>query len=193
MTIHTDHGPAAQRFARLAEGTPDDALGAPTPCASYTVGDLIDHVAGAAVAFRAAAVKQPLEGAAAGNAAHLAPDWRSTLPVDLEALAIAWRAPDAWDGMTRVGGIDLPGTVAGIVALEELLVHGWDLAVATGQDAGYDGPGLDAVHDAVSSFRANGIEGLFGPEVRVPGDAPLFDRILGLTGRDPAWRAPAPS
>jgi hypothetical protein len=30
-------------------------------------------------------------------------------------------------------------------------------------------------------------EGLFGPPVPVPADAPLLDRVIGLTGRDPAW------
>jgi len=28
---------------------------------------------------------------------------------------------------------------------------------------------------------------LFGPVVEVPDDAPLLDRVIGLTGRDPAW------
>jgi hypothetical protein len=68
------------------------------------------------------------------------------------------------------------------------VIHGWDLAVSTGQPAAYDGPGLEAVYATVSHFRAAGIEGLFGPAVDIPDDAPLFDRILGLTGRDPGWQ-----
>ena len=32
--------------------------------------------------------------------------------------------------MTKVAGIDMPNSVAGLVALEELVVHGWDLARA---------------------------------------------------------------
>ncbi len=35
--------------------------------------------------------------------------------------------------MTKAGGVDLPGEVAGLVALDELVVHGWDVARATGQ------------------------------------------------------------
>jgi hypothetical protein len=37
-----------------------------------------------------------------------------------------------------------------------------------------------------------GSPGLFGPPVPVPDDAPLLARLLGLTGRDPAWRAGGP-
>ena len=54
----------------------------------------------------------------------------------------------------------------------------------------YDGPGLDAVYALVTDFRSRGFEGIFGPEVAVPSDAPLFDRILGVTGRDPDWQPP---
>ena len=174
-------------MARLVEGVPETALDRPTPCERYTVGDLLDHIAGAALAFTGAARKTPLEGAPFGNAANLVPAWRVRVPRDLGTLAEAWREPDAWTGMTRAGGVDLPGEVAAVVALDELVIHGWDLAKATGQPAGYDGPGLEAVYDMVQQFRAAGVEGLFGPAVDVPADAPLLDRILGLAGRDPGW------
>jgi uncharacterized protein (TIGR03086 family) len=188
MTIPVDLEPAARRMARLIEAVPDDALDRPTPCADYTVGDLIDHIAGFAVAFRAAAAKDPLEGGPSGDGANLGADWRTSIPRDALALADAWGDPGAWTGMTRAGGVDLPAEVAGIVALDELVIHGWDLAVATGQPADYEDAGLVAVLGMVQQFRSSGIEGLFGPEVGVPGDAPLLDRILGLAGRDPAWR-----
>jgi uncharacterized protein (TIGR03086 family) len=154
------------------------------------VGDLLDHVAGAAMAFTGAATKQPLEGGPSGDAANLGADWRTRIPRQVRELAGAWRDPNAWTGMTRAGGVDLPGEVAGIVALDELVIHGWDLAQATGQPAVYDGPELAAVHAMVEQFRAGGIEGLFGPEVEVTDDAPLLDRIVGLAGRDPEWQPP---
>ena len=49
---------------------------------------------------------------------------------DLDALVDAWHDPGAWQGMTKAGPFELPGEVAGVVALDELVLHGWDLAVA---------------------------------------------------------------
>ena len=191
MTTHPDREPEARRMARLVEGVPESALAGVTPCEDYTVGDLLDHIAGAALAFRAAAVKRPLEGGPSGVAANLDREWRTTIPRDVLALGEAWRDPGAWEGTTAAGGVDLSGEAAGVVALDELVIHGWDLAKATGQAADYDGPELEAVHAMVQQFRSAKVEGLFGPAVDVPGDAPLLDRIVGLAGRDPGWEPPA--
>jgi uncharacterized protein (TIGR03086 family) len=95
--------------------------------------------------------------------------------------------------MTKAGGVDLPGEVAGLVALDEVVVHGWDVARATGQAYDCDTPSLEAVHAFVSQFSEPGQEearaGLFGPVVEVPDDAPLVDRVIGLSGRNPMWTA----
>jgi uncharacterized protein (TIGR03086 family) len=193
MADPVDLHPAVERLVGLVEALPDDALDQPTPCEDYTVGALLDHIAGGLVAFHAAAVKKPLPGGASGDASNLAPDWRTRIPRDARALADAWDDPTAWTGRTAAGGVELPGEVAGIVALDELVLHGWDLARATDQPAGYDGPGLQAVDAMVTEFRARGIDGLFGPEFAIADDAPLFERILGKTGRDPEWQPPTSS
>ena len=190
MTAQLDLEPAGLRVVTLVEEVPADALGRPTPCEDYTVGDLLDHIHGAAVAFAAAADKEPLEAGPSGHAANLGADWRTRIPRHVVALVKAWRDPVAWTGMTRAGGVDLPADTAGAVALDELVIHGWDLAKATNMPAGYEGPGLDAVYRTVQQFRSSGIDGLFGPPVPVPDDAPLLDRILGLAGRDPGWEPP---
>jgi uncharacterized protein (TIGR03086 family) len=75
-----------------------------------------------------------------------------------------------------------------VVALNELVVHGWDLAVATGQPYRADAESVPACLGFVAPMaRPEGTPGLFGPPVPVPADAPDLDRLLGLSGRDPAW------
>jgi uncharacterized protein (TIGR03086 family) len=185
-------GPASKQMADLIEGVPDELLGAPTPCLEYTLGDLVDHIRQLTIAFTAAAKKDTAgmrSGRAPGDAKNLGDDWRTRIPGDLSALADAWREPAAWTGMTMAGGIDLPGELAGIIALDELVVHGWDVARASGQDFDQDRESLEAVYAFVKQFSSAGEarEGMFGPEVAVPDDAPLLDRLLGLTGRDPGW------
>jgi uncharacterized protein (TIGR03086 family) len=189
-----DLGPAAQRMADLVTHVPDEALERPTPCPAYSLGDLLDHVGGLARAFAAAASKAGLgQDRPSGDASRLGDDWRTRIPTDLGALAEAWRSPTAWTGMTSAGGVELPGEVAGLVALDELVIHGWDVARASGQAYACDRPSLEACHGFVAQFSGPGQEasrgGLFGPVVPVPDDAPLLDRVIGMSGRDPHWSA----
>ncbi len=179
-------------MADLIRDVPDELLDAATPCPEYTLGDLVDHVGGLALAFTAAATKAKDDASAqgpSGDASRLGDDWRTRIPRDLAALAEAWRDPGAWSGVTQAGGLELPGEVAGLVALDELVIHGWDVARARGQAYDCDPRSLDAVHGFVAQFSGPGQEaaraGLFGPVVEVPEDAPLLDRVIGLAGRDP--------
>src|SRR4030088_1555050 len=142
-----DLEPAARRLADIVAGVPDELLDPPTPCPGYTVGDLVEHVGGAASAFTGAAAKDTGEAtshAPSGDAARLGDDWHTRIPRDPASLADAWRDPDAWTGMTKAGGVDLPGEVAGLVALDEVVVHGWDVARATGQAYDWDTPSPEA-------------------------------------------------
>jgi uncharacterized protein (TIGR03086 family) len=194
VTTILDLEPTTRRLAEVVSGVPDHMLGGPTPCADYRLGDLLDHVRTFAIAFTAAATKDTAEMGSQrprGDASQLGDDWRTRIPRDLAALAEAWRDPKAWQGMTKAGGIDLPGEVAGLVVLDELVIHGWDVARASRQPYDPDPASLEAVHDFVAPFARPGMEEqrahLYGPVVDVPEDAPLLDRVLGLTGRDPAW------
>ena len=183
-----DLSPAADRLAGLVRNVTDGDLKAPTPCPNYSVGDLLDHVNGLSVAFTMAALKTPLEGAGSGDASRLPLDFRESIPARLSELAQAWRAPASWEGMTAAGGVDLPGEVAAAVALDEIVLHGWDLARATGQPFEVEPDLLQVVHGFVSSLGQDDRDGsLFGPAVEVAPDAPLLDRVLGLSGRNPAW------
>ena len=72
-----------------------------------------------------------------------------------------------------------------------MVIHGWDVAVSSGQRFDYDSESLGVVHGFVLESPAPGQESLrdgnFGPVVPVSDEAPLVDRIVGLAGRDPGW------
>ncbi|MCF3137231.1 TIGR03086 family metal-binding protein, partial [Streptomyces olivochromogenes] len=130
-----DLGPQTRAVARLAERVRDDQLAAATPCPDYPVRAMLGHLIGLSVAFRDAARKNLGATTDTSPNSHLpdiGPGWREQLPQVLDDLAEAWRDPAAWTGMTRAGGVDLPGRVAAAVAADELVIHGWDLARATG-------------------------------------------------------------
>ncbi|MFJ6808146.1 TIGR03086 family metal-binding protein [Streptomyces anulatus] len=206
-----DLEPATRRIAALLGRVDDSRLNGPTPCPDYAVRELLGHLTGLATAFRDAARKDLGASTALSPDAALPvldDDWREVLPRRLEEVAAAWRSPDAWTGMTRAGGVELPGEVAGAVALNELVVHGWDLARSTGQPYaageaelrsceallapaadGADGSPEDG-SDGSGGSREDGADGdsLFGPPVPVPGDAPLLDRVIALSGRRPDWQ-----
>jgi len=100
----------------------------------------------------------------------------------------AWQAPQAWEGLTKVGGGTMPATIAGRAGLNELVIHGWDLARATGQPYNVDEASAQASAEFLSHVSAEpGQPGPFGPAVEVPSDASVLDRAVGLSGRDPDW------
>ena len=189
-----DIHPAARRTAGLVTSITDEQLDLPTPCPDACVGDLIDHLGVFATRF-AAAARKDAEGRTSPppppSGSNLEAGWRERLSRDLLALADAWRDPQAWEGSTIAGGNEMPAEVVGLVALDELVVHGWDIAVATGQP--YDPPAheIEAAMAFVTSFEAPRDGRLFGPIVPVPLEATSLDRLLGVTGRDPSWRPPA--
>jgi uncharacterized protein (TIGR03086 family) len=192
-----DLEPATRAVTHLLDGITDDQLGGPTPCPDLPVAALLDHLLGLSLAFTWAARKTgPPAGAPAprpgtATAENLDPDWRSLLPKRLTDLVEAWREPSAWTGMTEAGGVTMPGELAAAVALDEIVLHGWDLARSTGQPYHCD-PASTAVVLAFVTASAQPDQaemraGLFGPVIEISSQATAFDRALGLAGRDPAW------
>ncbi|MGW5764506.1 TIGR03086 family metal-binding protein [Streptomyces tendae] len=195
-TATLDLGPQTRILARLADGVRDDRLADPTPCPDLAVRNLLGHLTGLAVAFRDAARKDlgpTTDTSPEASVPDVGPGWREELAKVLGELADAWREPDAWTGMTRAGGIDLPGAVAGAVVADELVIHGWDLARATGQEYAPDPAALQAAYGllAAAAEESDRDEGMFGTVVPVPADAPLLERAVGLSGRDPGWNRTA--
>jgi uncharacterized protein (TIGR03086 family) len=189
-----DLEPAAREVLRLVDGVADERLGDPTPCEGMPVAVLLDHLMGLSLAFTWAARKTtPEDGGprpGAASAEQLDPGWRTALPGRLAGLVEAWREPGAWQGMAAAGGVEMPAEQMGVVALDELVMHGWDLARATGQEFTCDPADAAAVLAFTQAIAGQGAprEGLFGPAVEVPENASDLERALGFAGRDPAWR-----
>jgi uncharacterized protein (TIGR03086 family) len=185
MTI--DMRPATTRLTTLLHAVSDDALSSPTPCKDYTVGDLLDHISAVAVGIAAAGRKdvEAMRPPSPGDAANLGDDWRTRLPAELIALAEVWTDPAAYEGMTG-GPLDMPAEQAAIIAVEELCIHGWDLARAVHQP--FDA--TPAELDVIDTFFS-----MFGPDQRGPAYDPPVDStgadrltaLIALSGRDPAW------
>lgn len=183
-----DFHSGASRLVALVGAVSDDALSHPTPCSGYTVGDLLDHVSGVAVGI-AAAGRKDVDGMKApspGCAANLGERWRSRIPAELAALAEVWDDRAAYEGMTG-GPLDMPAETAATVGVEELCIHGWDLARALGEPF----EATDAELDIIDKFFS-----LFGPEQRgaaydPPVNTSATDRLtraIAVSGRDPDWR-----
>ncbi|MEO7352029.1 MAG: TIGR03086 family metal-binding protein [Marmoricola sp.] len=182
-----------ERTSAVVSAVSDDQLDAPTPI-GQPVRVVLNHLLGLATAFTDAAAKvtgPTTSTPPSPDDGPLRDDWRRELEERLHELAEAWRAEDAWAGMTMAGGVKLPAEVCGLVALDEVLLHGWDVARATGQSYRPSDVECEAVQPVVTPDPERpdgaGRDGLFGTVVAVPADAPVFHRVLGLAGRDPEW------
>lgn len=191
MQPHSLVAVAAAPTIEVFRGIAPDRLDAPTPCSEYDVRGLINHLLFWGPSLEGAARKKsvppPVESER--DADLTGSDWAARLEAQTDTIVASWSDPGAWDGVTRMGGpMELPAAMIGGMVLGELVVHGWDLARATGQDPRWSSEVLDLTYDMAAKTAEQGREmGVYGPEVPVPGTAPLLDRILGLTGRDPRW------
>lgn len=181
---------AAAPLAGLIRDITPDQLSTQTPCAEYDVRKLVNHLLfwGPSVdgAGRKEAVAPP-----AGAETDLdltRGDWRAALDAQVERTVATWSRPGAWEGTTHMGAAELPAPLVGAMVVGELVLHGWDLARATGQHPAWDDDLIAYLHEETAKNAGNGREmGFYGPEVPIPASSPLLDRLLGLTGRDPAW------
>lgn len=139
-----------------------------------------------------------LDEEAAGRGHHpqstgprLPQEWRSELRDRLAQLVDAWREPRAWQGHSQYRDMPMSAEQVGALALTELVLHSWDLAVATAQEFSCDPASTAAVLALTTAMlrpeHATRRPRVFGPVVRLSPDAPAFDRALGQSGRDPRW------
>ena len=193
--VPLDFDPPVRKLRALLLGVDNAELIHPTPCPDWTVAVLLDHLMALSQAYAQAARKRTdapgtAEPPPTPSAQHLSRHWRSRLPVLLEELATAWKDPSAWTGTSKVGGVTMPATAHGTVAMNELIMHSWDLAKATGQEYFADPRTLEVLIEFLTQGPAEGTPGMFGPVVPIDDEATLLDQALALSGRDPAWRPP---
>ncbi|MEU1752415.1 TIGR03086 family metal-binding protein [Micromonospora matsumotoense] len=176
---------AAPRTVALVRAIGDDQLDLPTPCAEYTVRGLLNHVYDVAVNFQRLAAGQETDWSVKTD--HVAgPGWRDRFAAEVERLVVAWDDPASEEGVAPAMG--LPRSTVGLMGVADLVVHGWDLARATGQPYQPAGEGIAALHGFMDEMGPMGRQmGAFGAEVPVDTGRTELDRLLGRTGRDPAW------
>lgn len=175
----------------LITSTDPARAGDPTPCDEFDVATLIAHmtaiptrvahIAGGGDAFDVPSVLTDLEPADWATRWREARDRVDAALTDDDVLTREFRAPF--------------GTVPGAAALgsyvTEFLIHGWDLAQATGRLAELDqalaervaAVSLPTARRAIPADVRGQIP--FGPVVEVPEDAGAFAQLLGWYGRDP--------
>jgi uncharacterized protein (TIGR03086 family) len=175
----------------LVAGVQGNHWGEPTPCDGWSVRDLVGHVvAGNALFVRALGGQYPdPSGQARRDDAELLPAYRDSAA----ALAEAFGQPGVLGRIVTVPFGTVPGIVALHLRITEILVHGWDLATATGQVAAFP---ADLAEQELAFSREQLADippgrRPFGPPQPVAGDAPAIDRLAALLGRVVTGRSPA--
>jgi uncharacterized protein (TIGR03086 family) len=152
-------------------------LQAGTPCDDWATRDLLNHMLETQHYFSAAA-----RGEGASPPGQTPPQLITDDPkADFERAR-----NDVIDAFGQEGVVEQTGPALGI-AFADALLHGWDVARATGQDAtmpeDLPGPAYEAIH---GRFTEEQRKGVFKPEISVGDDASPQERLLAYTGRTSA-------
>jgi uncharacterized protein (TIGR03086 family) len=174
----------ARLFADTADRVSPEQLDHPTPCSKYTVGQLLAHLGGVFPDSERAARKLAVPTTAE------APTAPAAVGESARRAAAAWGEPDAYEGTTEFGPGEIPAGFAAAITLQELALHGWDLARGIGSDYPLSDASAEAVLGVVEQLAEQvRATGGYGPAVAVPADAPVFERALAASGRNPGWEA----
>lgn len=176
-----------QAGAVIAKIRPEQAA-LPTPCRSWDVRALVNHLVDEV--HQLAMVTQ------GGKRNHLGidmigDDWVGAYRAAADELMAAWQQPGALERPHSLPFGEVPAMWAVGQHITELVMHSWDIAKATAQQTDLD-PELGQValqwgkDNLKPEFRGDEADGYhIGPEVPVPDDAPLYDKIAAFGGRDP--------
>ena len=189
MEPNTLHARAVDGWARLVDAVGDDQWELPTPCTDWSVRDLVNHVVGEQAWTAPLVHGSTIDEVGDRFDGDLLGDDPKARARDAAAQAVAAVAEAVPRGGTvhlSYGDEQLDEYVRQLAA--DHLVHGWDLAVATGADATLDPELVDAVASWFAEreelYRAVGAVG-----DRVAGGDDAQSRLIAASGRDPAWSA----
>jgi uncharacterized protein (TIGR03086 family) len=189
MNQHSEMAAAAAQAARVVNGVRSGQLSAPTPCTEWDLRTLLNHTilwTAYSAERRALGEKVPDEMMSRDFAAE--PGYAAEYAAQLDKAVAAWSDPAIWERDLDVMGSAMPAADVAAMLIMEMVLHGWDVAKASGQDYACRDDVAAAVHQAVAAsaemFRQ--YQG-FAEPVPVPGSASPLDRALALSGRDPAW------
>jgi uncharacterized protein (TIGR03086 family) len=177
----------AQTGAIIAHVRPEQVT-LPTPCASWDVRALVNHVVHDVQQFTVTVHGGEWDPPATDV---IGDHWEGAFREGAASLLAAWRRPGALEQTVRLPFGELPAGWRIGQQISDLAVHGWDIAKATGQPTDLDPEvgqfALDWGRENLTpEFRGDEASGQsFGFEVAVADDAPLYDRLAGFFGRDP--------
>ena len=165
--------------------TPDRYAEA-TPCTEWDVRTLANHLVGGTWMFAGAVSGAPMPTDSPSDV--VGDDAEVAYGEAVAALSKASSDPAALERPAQLPIGTVPGQVALSLALLDTVVHGWDLARATGQEASVP----DGLAEATLAFATAAIgdqmrgPGMpFGPRVEIASDAPAIDRLVAFLGRQP--------
>ena len=181
------HAEAMELMDAVVAQVTDGDLERPTPCAGWTVADLLAHEVGQHLGFAAAVRDGDAPESAYAPVPFTTETWRDSVGAILSAFAAA--DPGAPVIEREITETPLPLRVLVDAQLLDLLAHAWDLAKGLGHDftppAHLAGDFLrmaQAIPD-----RAYGEGHAFS--ARLAPEGTDWQRGLRLLGRDPAWSA----
>jgi uncharacterized protein (TIGR03086 family) len=164
-----------------------DQLDLPTPCASWTVRDLVNHLVGGTTYF--AVTAETGVAPEVGDDDHTAGDFAAAFEAGARRAVDAFAAEGVMEKMLKLPFGEFPGAVFVWIASNDVFVHGWDLAKATGQSTDL-APALapqllEAAQVIPDEFRGPDGVAPFGPVVEAPASASPADRLAAFMGRTP--------
>jgi uncharacterized protein (TIGR03086 family) len=168
-----------------------EQLDDPTPCVSWKVRDLINHMVQAPAFAATVASTHDFSNHRGDDADHASGDYLGAYDAATKRALDALRGEGAFEGSVKMPFGELPAAAFATIATGDAFVHGWDLAKATGQPAGTLDPALaeellvEVVPLLPDDFRGADGTAQFGPRVEVPDDAPAADKLAGFLGRHP--------